>query len=81
MVVAKERENEGVTLEGVRYCGNRESVGTVGAEHNVGMKEEGVINEGNGGSRLVVKVGIKEKSHRRMDEETDASRKAVRRSG
>lgn len=65
MVVAKERESDGVTMEGVRYCGNRESVGTVGAEHNGGMKEEGVIHEGSRGSRLGVEVGIKEKSHRR----------------
>lgn len=77
MVVAKERENEGVTLEDARYCGNRESVDTRGAEHNGGMKEEGVINEGNGGRRLGVETGIKES----QDEETDASRKAVKRSG
>lgn len=54
---------------------NRESVGTVGAEHNGGMKEEGVINEGNGGSRLGVEVGIKEKSlRRRMKKRLQAGR-------
>lgn len=51
MVVAKERENERVTLEGVRYCGNRESVGTRGAEY----KEEAVINEGNEGAGWMLK--------------------------
>lgn len=55
MVVAKERENEGVTLEGVRYRGNGESVGTRGAEHNGGMKEEGVKKEGREGAGWVLK--------------------------
>lgn len=48
---------------------------TRGAEHNGGMKEEGVINEGNGGSRLGVEIGIKAKSHRRrMKKQMQAGR-------